>query len=125
MAARELNCGMKWGESLNEHFTFDIATTGASSHLGQELKGPFAGAEIRLVQSKVCINYPDQRDVWKMQAFGDHLRAHQDVDFSDAKIAEDPSEIIFTLECIGVHTFDARMRKEFGQRLLDSLGAQT
>jgi len=35
MAARELNCRMKWGESLNEHFTFDIATTGASGHLGQ------------------------------------------------------------------------------------------
>ena len=75
-AARVLDRGMERSKSLHKDFPFDIPASGAAGHLRQELKRPLAGAEVRLVQREVGVNYSNQGDIREMKPFGDHLSAH-------------------------------------------------
>ena len=113
VAAGVLDRRMKRRERLDDDFAFDIAASGAPGDLGEELEGAFARAEIRHVQAEVGVDDADQRDVRKMQALGDHLRADQDVDFAGAKIAEDAAVIVLALQRVGIHAGDARVREKF------------
>ncbi len=119
VSARVLDGGMKRRESLHKDFAFDIAAAGAAGDLREQLEGAFARAEIRLMQREVGVNDADERDVWKMQTFRDHLRADEDVDFARAKIAEHVAVIVLALHHVGVHALDARLGKKFRERFLD------
>ena len=107
VAAGELDGGMKGGEGLDEDFALDVAAPGAARHLGQQLKGPLARAEIGQVQAEVGVDDADQRDVGKVQALGDHLGADQDVGLAGAEIAQDAAVILLALEGVGVHPLHA------------------
>src|SRR5262245_42420409 len=98
MTARKLNRGMKRRECLHNDFAFDVPAPGASGDLRQQLKRSFSRPEVRLMQCEVGVNDSDQSHVWKVQAFGDHLRADQDVDLAGAKIAEDAAIIFFSFQ---------------------------
>ena len=124
VAARVLDRRMKRRERLHEHFALDVAATGATGDLREQLKGAFARAKIRLMQRQVGVNDADERDVRKMQPLRDHLRADEDVNFARAKIAEHFAVIILALHRVGVHAFDARLGKKFRERLLDLLRAR-
>src|SRR5439155_9837163 len=76
--ARELNGRMIGRKGLHKHLAFDVTASRATRDLREQLKRPLARAKIRLVQGKVRINDPDERDVGKMQALGDHLRTDED-----------------------------------------------
>ena len=67
-------------ECLDDDLALEIAPPGAAGDLGDELERALAGAEVRDVQAEVRIEDADERDVWEMQALGDHLRADQDID---------------------------------------------
>src|ERR1051325_4110170 len=123
MAAGELNGRVKGSESLYDDFAFDVAAAGAARNLGEQLKGALAGAEIWLVQRQIGVNDPDQSDIGEVETLGNHLRAEQDVNFAGAEIAQDAAEIVLALEGVGIHAFDSRVRKEFGQGVLDLLRA--
>ena len=87
VVARKLN---RWTErrvSLHENFARRLAAAGAAGDLGEKLKRAFAGAEIRQMQSEIGVDDPDERHVWKMQTFRDHLCADEDVDLAGAKIS--------------------------------------
>src|SRR5262249_23690310 len=111
VAAGELNCGMKRRKRLHNDFAFNIAAAGAAGDLREQLKGAFAGTEIGLMQREVGKNDSDEGHVRKMQALGDHLRADENINFADAKIAEDFAVIILTLHGVGVHAMNARVGK--------------
>ena len=53
-------------ETLDDDFTFDIATTGATGDLDEKLESAFAGAEVRQVERHVGIDNSDERDVWEV-----------------------------------------------------------
>ena len=122
--AGELNRRMKGGEGLDEHLAFDVAAARAPGHLRQQLEGPLARAEIRLMQREVGVDDAHQGDVGEMQALGDHLRADEDVDLADAEVAQDAAVILLPLQGIGVHAHGPRVREELGQGGLDLLRAQ-
>src|SRR6185503_10291673 len=81
------------------------------------------GPEIRLMQREVGEDNSHQGHVGKVEAFGNHLRADQNIEVSDPEIAEDPPEIVLSLERIGVHPLDAGMRKKLFEGFLDFLCA--
>src|SRR5277367_3921314 len=124
VAARVLDRRMKRRERLHKHLTLDVAATGATGDLREQLEGAFARAKIRLMQRKIGVNDADERDVRKMQALRDHLRADEDVGFARAKITEDFPVVILALHRVGVHALDARLGEKFGKRLLDALRAR-
>ena len=71
------------------------------------------------------MNNPDQCHVREMETLGDHLCAHEDIDFAGAKVAEDPAVIFFAFQGVRVHPPDARAREQFRERVLHLFRAQT
>ena len=100
---RKLDRRMKRREALHEDLAFDIAATGAPGDLGEQLKGALARAEIGQVQAEVGIHDADERDVRKVQALRDHLRADEDVDLAGPKRSERFAIRIATLHHVGIH----------------------
>jgi hypothetical protein len=76
------------------------------------------------MQREIGVNDADERDVWEMQPLRDHLRADENIGLAGAKIAEDLPVVVLAFHRVGVHAFDARVRKEFCERLLDFLRAR-
>src|SRR5947209_6973680 len=81
----ELNRWRKRSVSLHKHFARRFAASSASGHLGEKLKSALACAEIRQMQGQIGVDNSDERYVRKVQTFGNHLRADQDVDLAGAK----------------------------------------
>jgi alkylated DNA repair dioxygenase AlkB len=50
-----------------------------------------------------------------MQSLGDHLGAHQDVDFADPKVGEDAPIVLLPLQGIRIHAFDPCVREPLAQ----------
>src|SRR5207247_3713026 len=125
MATGVLDGGMERSERLHEDFALHLTTAGASGHLGEQLEGPFARAEVGDVQAEVGVHDPHQGYVWEMEAFGDHLRADQNVDFAGPEVGEDAAVVVFALEHVGVHPPDAGGWEKAPEGLLDPLGSQT
>ena len=78
--AGELNGRRMWCCGLHHHFTLEIPPPRPSGHLGDELEGALAGAEVGGVQANVRVENADQGDIGEMQTLGDHLGADEDVD---------------------------------------------
>jgi hypothetical protein len=57
-------------------------TPRATRDLMQKLEGPFGRAGIAIGEPEVCINDPDQVELWEMMAFGDDLGSDDDVDMA-------------------------------------------
>ncbi|MNY76868.1 hypothetical protein D3C86_2165890 [compost metagenome] len=66
--------------SLNNHiagaFAFFDMTTTATTHLSDELKTSFGGAKIRKIKSDIGKHKTNKFELWKIQAFGNHLCAY-------------------------------------------------
>src|SRR5271169_5935926 len=88
VATRVLDRRMKRRERLHKNLALDVAATGATGDLREQLEGAFARAKIRLMQREVRVNDSNKRDVRKMQPLRDHLRADENVGLARAKIAE-------------------------------------
>ena len=115
---------MKRREGLHKDLPFDISPARPPRHLREQLKSPFAGPEIRLMQRHVRIDNPHQGHIRKMQSFGDHLRPDQDIDLPVSKGLQHPAIILFPLHHIRIHPLHPRMRKQFTQYVFHFLGAQ-
>src|SRR5207237_7824672 len=70
---RKLDRGTKRRVRLDENFARRFTATGPARDLGEQLKSSLARAEIRKMQRQVGVDDADQRHVWKMQTFGNHL----------------------------------------------------
>src|SRR5262249_51291800 len=85
MVTCELN---RWRErrvGLHEDFARCLAASSASGDLCEKLERAFASAEVGQMQREIGVDDADQRYVWKMQAFGDHLGADQNIDLAGPK----------------------------------------
>lgn len=121
--AGELNAGAVGSEGLDDDFALEFAAPGAPGDLGDELKGALAGAEVRDVEAEVCVKDSHQGDVGKMEAFGDHLGADEDVDFLGFEFAEDVLEGVFAAHGIGIDAGEFCFGEDFLEDFLDFLGA--
>jgi len=75
-------------EGLDDHPPGMLAPPSPSGNLGQKLEGPLRGAKIREIQGDVRQDDAYEGDLGKVMPFGDHLRAHDDVDFLPAEGVE-------------------------------------
>src|SRR3954447_4970020 len=76
------------------------------------------------MERKVRVNYSDQGDIGKMQAFGNHLRADEHVNFARAKIAQHAPIILFALHDVRIHAAYPGVRKKFAESVLYFLRSQ-
>ena len=65
---------------LDQHFARPLGATRATGDLHDRLRQPLAGAKVRAEQALVGVQHHDQRDVRKIVALGQHLRADEDAD---------------------------------------------
>src|SRR5436190_227499 len=63
VSAGILDSGMKRSEGLHDDLAFNVATPRASGHLGEQLKGAFAGAEIGDMEAQIGIDNSHESDV--------------------------------------------------------------
>jgi hypothetical protein len=59
-----------------------------------------------------------------MKSLGDHLGANEKINFAQAKIPEDAPIILLPFQGVGIHPFDASMREEFAEGILDPFCSQ-
>ena len=67
---------------LHQYASGQFATAGAARDLGKQLKDAFGGAEVGQAERMIDPQHADQRDAVDVVAFGDHLRADQQIDFA-------------------------------------------
>src|SRR5215831_1444408 len=125
VVARELNRGTERRVSLHENFARGFAASGASGDLGEKLKRAFARSEVRQMQGKVGIDDSNQRHVWKMQAFRNHLCADEDIDLTGTKISQRFAIRFLARHRVGVHSAHDRFWENLGDRCFDFLGAES
>ena len=125
VVARELDAWVVWRECLDKDFALDFAAASPSGDLGEELEGAFACAEVGHLESDVGVDDSDEGDAGEVEAFGDHLGADEDVDFTGAKGSEGFAECAFALHDVGVHAFDDGFWEDFNDGVLDFFGTGT
>src|SRR6185437_8425648 len=90
---RVLN-GVVIGEKgLQNYFSRDLATPGATRNLSQQLKSAFRCAEVGKAERHIRANNSNQRDAVDVVAFGDHLRADQEIEFAVAERMQGALEV--------------------------------
>ena len=60
----------------------------------------------------VAAHHADQRDAVNVVALGDHLRAHQQIDFARVQARQQPLEIVASAHGVAIHAADARAGKD-------------
>ena len=101
--SRELNGRTERRVGLHENFAGGFAAARAARHLREQLKRPFARAEIGKVQREIGVDDSDERDVREMQTLRDHLRADENVDLAGAEGAQRFAIRILARHRIGIH----------------------
>ena len=96
---------------LDENFAGEFAASGASGNLREQLEGAFGGAKIRAAQREIGGDHADQRDALEIVAFGDHLRADQNVDFAVRECAEHLLVFALGADRVAIEARDARLRE--------------
>src|SRR5262249_10148948 len=124
MVARKLDGRRKRSVGLNENFPGCLPASGTTGHLGEELKGAFAGAEIRQMKSEIGVDNSHESHVRKMQALGDHLCPDKNIDFGAAKSVEGFAVSFLPSHRICIHSPNDCMRKERGHVGLDFFSAK-
>jgi hypothetical protein len=67
---------------LHDHLAREVRATRATRHLEQERGEPLRRAEIAAVERVVGAEHADEREPGEIVSFGEHLRAHENVDFA-------------------------------------------
>src|SRR3954454_1711157 len=94
-------------ERLDDHATGGIAASGASGGLCEKLERSFCRTEIRHAETDVREHNAYQRHLGNVVAFGNHLRADQDVDRAFPEVLEDEFEGAFRTGAVAVEPGDA------------------
>ena len=113
------------GEGLDDDFAFHFATAGASCHLGEELEGAFASAEVGDVEREVGIENGGEGDVREVESLGDHLGAEEDIDLARTEGGEGIFERVFAAGGIGVEPSEGGFWEDFAENLFDFFGAKS
>lgn len=78
-------CGLG---SLDDHTPLSAPAASAATNLRHQLIGTFKSAEIGIVEQLVGIEDAHKTNMVEVEALGDHLRAHKNVDSTLLKIAD-------------------------------------
>ena len=110
---------------LDDHLTGTIAATGTARRLFQQVVGALPCAEVRQLEGKVGIDHAHKRDLGKVKALGDHLRAQQHRTIGGIELLEQFFVRILAARGIGIHANDGDiLGQHLVQRVLDLLSAQ-
>src|SRR5664280_2774974 len=114
--------GVVVGKKCLQHdFAGSVASPGASRNLGEQLEGALGGTEVRKTERGIGADDPHQRDVGDVVALGDHLRAHQQIDFARVQRVQHALEIVAAMDRIAIEPGNARLRKHAVQDVLQLL----
>ena len=70
------------GEALQQNPPGMFRTARAAGDLMEQLHGAFSGAQITARQAKISIHHAHQRQIGKMPALGDDLRADDQINLA-------------------------------------------
>ena len=112
-----------WIVGLYNNLTRRLASACPSSYLSEEVKSPLPGAEIGQIQGNVRRNDAHQRNVGKIQSFGYHLRAYENIDLAVLECVQNSPMSASAGGGVGVHPVYSRFRKGFPRLFLDLLGS--
>ena len=79
---------------LDEDLAWQLAATGATGDLGEELKDALGRAEVGQAEGEVRADDADQRNAVDVMTLGDHLGADQQVDLASVQAGEQPLHIV-------------------------------
>ena len=96
---------------LHQDVAGQLAASGASGDLGEQLEDALGGAEVRQAESIVRADDPDKRDAVDVVALGDHLRADEQVDLAAVQAHEQALHVEAAADGVAVHAADARVGK--------------
>ena len=108
---------------LHHNAAGQIATAGAAADLGHQLEDALGGAEVGHGQRVVAAHHADQRDAVNVVAFGDHLRADEQVDLAGVQPRQQPLQVVAAAHGVAIHAADARGGKDFAEPLFALLRA--
>src|ERR1700677_2313837 len=111
--------------SLQNYFTGRLAAAGTAGDLREQLKGALGGAEVRQSQGAVGTDHADQGDAVNVVPLGDHLRAHQQIEFTFIERGKRALEVFVAANRVAIKTRDARLRKHAVQQFFQLLRAGT
>ena len=101
---------------LKNYFARCLPASRAPRDLGQQLESTFRRTKIRKTQSCVGPNHPDQRDSVDVMPLGNHLRAHQQIEFAFVERIQSPLKVLTAADGITIQSADARLRKHAVQQ---------
>ena len=110
-------------KGLDQHPAAAAGATGATGDLGQQRKAAFGGAKIGQIEDAVGAEHPDQTDAGKIMPLGDHLGTNQNIDLPRHHFIDQPLMGTLAAGGVAIHPRYPRAGEEFGQFLLQSLGA--
>src|SRR5699024_11758647 len=119
----QFNAVMVRSICLYDHFSIKLMPSCPAAHLRNELECFFRGTEIRKMKHRVCSQYADQGDVFKIEPFCNHLRPEQYIGFMVGEFLKQSFMRSFSPRRIHVHPNDASFRNELCQCFLHPLGA--
>ena len=77
---------------LDQYQAMSLFSSRSSCYLHHHLEAPFRRTKIRVGHQLVSLQDPDQSEMFKVQAFDDHLSADQYIQFLCAEILQDACE---------------------------------
>ena len=110
---------------LHEHAAAAGSPPRPSRHLRHKLERPLAGAEIGEMQAGIGVHHADDGDVRKVEPFGDHLRAQEDIDLARGDTLQNVMMGPFARGRIEIHPRDPGARITQTQKVLELLRAQS
>src|SRR5262249_1122983 len=112
-------------EGLDQDAAGQIATSGASGDLREQLEGALGGAKVGQAEHGVGADNANQRDAVEVVALGEHLRADQNVERTAGEGGESLLILVLGASGVAIEASDARAGKFLAQALFEMFGAFT
>ena len=112
-------------ERLDIRLALPRAAAGSPDHLRQQLEGALGGAKIRDTEPDVGRHHADQRDLGKIVALGDHLRADEHIQLAPREAPKHAGDRAATTHRIAIDARDTRVGIVGPDLRLDALGADS
>ena len=110
--------------SLDDDVGILVAAISATYDLGEELEGAFFRGEVGEGEAGVGLDDTEGGELRKVEAFGDHLSADNDVEMAVFDFIVDEVEGLLSF-CVGIETGDFSVGEEFCEFGFEELSAET
>src|SRR5210317_1939146 len=102
-------------KGLNQNFSFLIRTTRPTRNLTQHLITAFMRPKVWKIEYVICIDYPNEHYIFKIQTLHYHLSTHQNLNALLVKRLDDFVKIPFPTRTVPVHS----TYSDFGKKLVN------